>query len=173
MGNIDKAVFVIGVSGTGKSTVASALAKALGGSFLDADDFHSAENKTSMANGVPLTDQMRKGWLEAVCTATNEQTGYSVVACSALKKVYRDSIRAQVTHCQFVFLNVGQCVLEARMANRSDHFMPVSLLESQLQTLQVPTATETDVMSVDGTLPVPAIVELAVGFCNAPEITQS
>lgn len=172
MESFKKVIFVIGVSGTGKSTISDALATALGARFIDADDFHSSQNKASMANGVPLTDEMRKGWLDIVCAETNAQAGSVVVACSALKQAYRDAIRKHVENCQFVFLQVGRDVLEHRISNRPGHFMPVSLLESQLQTLQAPTALETDVVTIDGTLPVLTIVQVAANFANAGEAIQ-
>jgi len=157
-------IFVIGASGTGKSTVAKALADCIEGKFLDADDFHSAQNKASMANGVPLTDEMRAGWLETVCKATNAHDQTTIVACSALKKIYRARIRSAVAQCKFVFLQVDQDILAQRMANRPGHFMPVSLLESQLRTLELPSELETDVVTIDGTLPINKIVEAAIEF---------
>jgi len=161
MGSDNKAIFVIGVSGTGKTTIADALANHLKGKFIDADDYHSAQNKASMANGIPLTDEMRKGWLQDVCAATNAQGSITVVACSALKKAYRDTIRSRIKDASFVFLDVDPNILAQRIARRAQHFVPVSLLESQLQTLQVPQSDETDVLWVDGTLAVSTIVELA------------
>jgi len=166
-------IFVIGVSGTGKTTIAAAIADATAGQFIDADDYHPEQNVTSMKNGVPLTDDMRAGWLQTVCKATNEINGNVVVACSALKQNYRDTIRSQVYGCTFVFLDVAQDVLEARIAERTGHYMPVSLLQSQLQTLQVPTSDETDVVAVSGTQSVSDIVQKALKFCQARVATLS
>lgn len=153
------AIFVIGVSGTGKSTIARAIAREIDGVFLDADDFHPSENVAAMSNGIPLTDEMRVGWLGTVCAAANEAQNASVAfACSALKKAYRDTIRKNVVGCRFVFLDVDRAILQTRMANRPGHYMPVSLLDSQLDTLERPSQTESDVLVVDGTLSIEEIV---------------
>ncbi|MFT6658071.1 gluconokinase [Maritalea sp.] len=162
IGNHNQAIFVIGVSGTGKSTIAKALSDAIDGNFLDADDFHSADNVASMASGVPLTDDMRAGWLQDVCDATLAQNTNTTVACSALKKIYRDAIRARVANCRFVFLDVNTQVLAQRIASRTAHYMPVGLLASQLQTLQLPAPDETDIVTIDGTLPIKAIIQKAI-----------
>ncbi len=119
------AIFVIGVSGTGKSTIAEAIARKIDASFLDADDFHPEENVVAMSNGIPLTDEMRAGWLKTVCGAASSHRSDGVtVACSALKKSYRDTIRNYVAGCKFVFLDVSREVLKQRMANRPGHYMP-------------------------------------------------
>ena len=127
----------MGVSGSGKSTVGAALAEALGLPFADADALHPAENVARMAAGVPLTDDDRWPWLDAVGAALAEarETGM-VMACSALRRVYRDRILAMAPSARFALLEVPRDVLEARMEQRPDHFMPASLLDSQLAALE-------------------------------------
>lgn len=160
-----RAIFVIGVSGTGKSTIAEAIAHEIDAVYLDADDFHPEENVAAMSNGIPLTDEMRVGWLKTVCGAVSSHQNEGVtIACSALKKAYRDTIRKSVVGCRFVFLDVSREVLQDRMANRPGHYMPVSLLDSQLETLERPSADEPDILLVDGTLQVSDIVSSVLDF---------
>ena len=158
MGSND-VVFVIGVSGTGKSTIAAALAETKGAAFLDADDFHPPENVEAMRNGVALTDEMRLGWLETVGQTASNHKGDVCFACSALKKTYRDILRKNAPGSQFVLLDVARETLQTRMKQRKNHYMPPSLLDSQLATFEFPTASETDVIVVDGELPVGEIVK--------------
>jgi carbohydrate kinase (thermoresistant glucokinase family) len=128
---------VMGVSGSGKSTVGAALARRLGVPFIDGDDLHSESNVQKMASGHPLTDEDRWPWLARVgqALAHAEGTGL-VVACSALKKSYRDAIRAGEPEAFFLHLTAPRQVLQARVAARHGHFMPASLLDSQLETLE-------------------------------------
>lgn len=127
----------MGVSGAGKSAVGIALAELLGSEFRDADSLHPATNVAKMAAGTPLTDLDRWPWLDLVgrALAGAPDTGL-VVACSALKRSYRDAIRAAAPASEFVHLVVPRAVLGDRVANRPGHFMPVSLLDSQLETLE-------------------------------------
>ncbi len=151
---------VIGVSGTGKSTIAQRLAAATGGTYLDADDYHPPLNVETMRNGHPLDDEMRFGWLQDVCEAISSQTNpHSILACSALKRSYRDVFRTRFVNVQFMLLNVPKKILQARLAARENHFMPPSLLDSQFATLQMPDASETDIELVDGTLSIDQIVD--------------
>ena len=136
-------VVVMGVSGAGKSTVGIALAGLLGVRFVDADALHPPANVAKMAAGTPLTDPDRWPWLDLVGTALADarDTGL-VVACSALKRAYRDRIRVAVPAVQFVHLIVPRPALNDRVAGRLDHFMPASLLDSQLETLEPLAADE-------------------------------
>lgn len=132
-------VVVMGVSGCGKSTVGVALADRLDGVYLDADDFHPASNVHKMASGVPLTDEDRGPWLDNVALAVHQhaEAGEQVfMACSALKRVYRDRIRLVVPDVAFLLLTAPRAELERRLQQRHGHFMPPDLLDSQLQTLQ-------------------------------------
>ena len=131
-------VVVMGVSGSGKSTIGELLANSLDVPFLDADDLHPITNVDKMAAGVPLTDEDRWPWLGAVgkalAAADAEGTGL-VVACSALKRAYRDAIREQEPRTVFVYLEGSQELLGARLSRREDHFMPAGLLDSQFAAL--------------------------------------
>ncbi|MEP6479465.1 MAG: gluconokinase [Rhodoglobus sp.] len=140
-------IVVMGVSGSGKSTVGSLLAERLGVPFTDADDLHPLTNVDKMTAGVPLTDDDRWPWLAAVgrALAAAGETGL-VVACSALKRSYRDAIRAGAPEAEYVLLSGTRELLESRLSKRVGHFMPASLLDSQLEELQPLTADERGVV---------------------------
>jgi carbohydrate kinase (thermoresistant glucokinase family) len=144
---------VMGVSGSGKSTVAAALAGALDGIYLDADDFHPPANVAKMTAGVPLTDEDRMPWLEVVGETVLAQTARGrlvVLACSALRRRYRDALRAAAGDLFFVQLDGTPELLAERLGARADHFMPPALLQSQLDTLEPLGADERGVIvSVD------------------------
>jgi gluconokinase len=127
----------MGVSGAGKSDVGAALAERLGARFTDSDSLHPQSNVEKMSAGIPLTDEDRWPWLRLVGEelASADPNGI-VVACSALKRVYRDAIRAAAPSTKFILLNVDLPVLQARVTSRPGHFMPPSLLTSQLETLE-------------------------------------
>lgn len=134
---------VMGVSGSGKTTVGEALAARLGIEFQDADDLHPAANVAKMASGHALTDDDRLPWLAAVGAAmATAQTDGLVMACSALKRSYRDALLAAEPRIRFVYLEGSHALLERRVANREGHFMPASLLDSQLATLEPLAADE-------------------------------
>lgn len=126
-------IVVMGPSGSGKSTVGSALAKRMGARFVDADDLHPLTNVEKMAAGIPLDDADRMPWL-AVVGAALHGSHHIVVACSALKRTYRDAIRDQAPEAFFAELSVSRDVLQERVRTRGDHFMPTSLVDSQLET---------------------------------------
>ncbi|WP_200872858.1 gluconokinase [Microbacterium sp. CH12i] len=130
-------ICVMGVSAAGKSTVGIALAETLGVPFVDADSLHSDANRTKMNAGTPLTDDDRWPWLDTV-GGRFEDSAYTglVMACSALRRVYRDRIRAAVPGVVFVHLHGSPELLRERAGARADHFMPASLLDSQLATLE-------------------------------------
>lgn len=148
-------VLVMGVAGAGKTTVGARLAADLGWAFLDGDDLHPAANIAKMAAGVPLTDADRAPWFAAIGDeidgwAANGTPG--IVAASALKRAYRDGLRAGRPHVELVHLRGERDILEARLARRTGHFMPPSLLDSQLATLEPP-AEEERAIAVDISLP--------------------
>lgn len=147
---------VMGVSGCGKSTVALALAAELGGVYIDADDLHPAENVAKMAAGIPLTDEDRMPWLRLVAEAMAAQSSegrLAVVACSALRRRYRDMLRGAGGDVFFVHLDGPPELLAARMSAREEHFMPPALLASQLATLEPLEADEHGaVVSIDASV---------------------
>ncbi len=136
-------VVVMGVSGCGKSTVGQALAQALGVPFVEGDKLHPPRNVALMAAGTPLTDDDRLGWLQAVAVqlAAGQQHGV-VVSCSALKRSYRDLLRGSAPDLRLVHLSGDAMVLARRMHERPGHYMPASLLQSQLDTLELPAPDE-------------------------------
>lgn len=135
-------VVVMGVSGSGKSTVGELLAERLGVDYADADDFHSEANRAKMSAGIPLTDDDRLPWLDSIgdWMAGNQQG--AVVTCSALKRSYRDLLRRYVPAACFLHLAGSEELIYKRMAARHGHFMAPSLLRSQFETLEPPGADE-------------------------------
>jgi carbohydrate kinase (thermoresistant glucokinase family) len=161
-------VVVMGVSGAGKSTIGALVADALGTAFVDGDSLHPIANVHKMAAGTPLTDDDRWPWLAEVgrTLAGSANTGL-VVACSALKRSYRDAIRAEAPNAVFLHLDGTRDVLSHRMEGRTDHFMPTSLLDSQLATLEPLQHDEPGiVVSIDAA--VPRIVTAAVDAIRSP-----
>ncbi|MEW1809963.1 gluconokinase [Pseudarthrobacter phenanthrenivorans] len=132
-----QSIVVMGVSGAGKSSVGQALATQLGAHFIDGDTLHPEANVRKMASGVPLTDEDRWPWLHLVGAklSTGSRTG-TVVACSALKRSYRDAIRTAAPDTTFILLKADRPALQDRLTQRPGHFMPASLLTSQLETLE-------------------------------------
>ncbi|MGA9344111.1 MAG: gluconokinase [Nocardioidaceae bacterium] len=132
-------VVVMGVSGVGKTTVGELLAGRLGVSFADADEFHPPANIAKMSDGIPLVDDDRWPWLDAIGSwLADRAASGAVVTCSALKRSYRDAIRAQAPTTCFLYLEGDAELIRQRMTHRPHHFMPASLLDSQLATLEPP-----------------------------------
>jgi gluconokinase len=130
-------VVVMGVAGTGKTTVGTLLAARLGVPYADGDDFHPQANIDRMSAGIPLTDEDRWPWLDAVGAWAHARAGLGgVVSCSALKRSYRDRLRAAAPGVVFAHLTGDRALIEDRMSHRQGHFMPTALLDSQLATLQ-------------------------------------
>ena len=171
MNMTDWRIVVMGVSGCGKSTVGERLAVALGTRFIDGDSLHPEANKNLMAAGVPLNDENRWTWLDSVAEALAESatdsssfdTGSSgtVVACSALKRSYRERILSGAPNTFFIHLAGSRELLAERMSSRGSHFMPLSLLDSQLATLE-PLASDEPGATFDISLPMDTIVEQAI-----------
>jgi len=132
-------IFVfMGVSGAGKATVALAVADALGGSFVEADELHPIKNVETMRAGQPLTDDDRWPWLATVCEEALARTPPVMVSCSALKQSYRSFMASRLPGVVFVHLTGPDDLIRERMAGRRGHFMPVSLLDDQLSILEPP-----------------------------------
>lgn len=145
-------VVVMGVSGAGKTTVGTMIAEALGAPFVDADDLHSEDAREKMARGEPLTDHDRWPWLARVAERLADQDHPpTVVACSALKRAYRDALRARRPDVAFIHLDGPPDRVAERLRARTEHFMPPTLLASQLQTLEPLEPDETGAaISVEG-----------------------
>lgn len=157
-------VVVMGVSGCGKSTVGRALAGRLGVRFIEGDEWHPPRNVALMAAGTPLTDDDRRDWLQALAgqLAGAVASGQGLVlSCSALKRRYRDQLRAAAPGLRFVHLHGSPELLAQRMATRPGHYMPPSLLPSQLDTLEPPAADE-EPITLDIALPLDELVAAAL-----------
>ena len=138
-------VVVMGVAGSGKSTIAALLAERLGWAYVDGDSFHPPVNIEKMSRGVPLGDEDRWPWLRAIAAhidAIREAGGDAVVTCSALKRAYRDILIGARPDVRLVYLDADRETIARRFASRTGHFMPVSLVESQFAALEVPGADE-------------------------------
>lgn len=138
-------IVVMGVTGTGKTTLARRLAKDLGWPFQEGDNLHSSNNIAKLAAGVPLTDEDRAPWLAAIGQWIDErraQGGGGTVSCSALRRSYRDTLRAGRENVRFVLLTGTHAQISQRLVHRKGHFMSPTLLSSQLDTLELPTADE-------------------------------
>ena len=153
------AVVVMGVCGSGKTSVGERLGVSLGVPFRDADEFHPPANIAKMSSGVPLDDNDRWPWLDAIGAAIRDTTGGVVIACSALKRIYRERIKAAAGRpATFVYLEGSRATLAARLGGRRGHFMPPSLLDSQLLILEPPTPDEGAII-VSVELPLDGVVE--------------
>jgi len=148
-------IVVMGVSGSGKTTVAKRLAAAEGWSVLEGDTFHPPANVAKMKSGTPLTDADRWPWLHAIAAAIDADRARgenAVVACSALRRAYRDILIGGRTDVRLVYLKGSQALIAERMRARHGHFMPPALLDSQFQTLEEPGPDEHPItVDVDGT----------------------
>lgn len=159
----------MGVSGSGKSTIGQLIASRLGFGFVEGDELHPARNVALMAAGTPLTDADRAGWLDAIAAriaAARDAGAGLVVACSALKRAYRDRLRAADPALRFVHLHGDVALLRERVAQRQGHYMPASLLASQIDTLEPPDRTE-DATTFDITPPSAALADAALHWIES------
>lgn len=145
-------LIIMGVSGSGKTSVGNAIAEEGKCIFMDGDDLHPRVNIDKMSRGIPLTDGDRQGWLdtiiaEAVTIIRSGNTG--VITCSALKRQYRDRLRSGISSINFLYLKASYEKVSQQLATRQGHFMPVSLLRSQFDLLQEPDEAEKDVITVE------------------------
>jgi gluconokinase len=156
---VQGSVVVMGVAGCGKSTLGAALARVLGRPLIEGDDFHSAANRDKMNRGIALTDADREGWLAALGAELQRHPGGAVMTCSALKRAYRDRLRAAAPSLRFAFLAIDREHALQRVAARGpSHFFSTSLVDSQFATLEPP-AAEPDVLWLDALQPVDALCE--------------
>jgi gluconokinase len=161
---------VMGVSGSGKTAVGARLAGTLGVRFAEGDQFHPSENIARMSAGMPLRDEDRWGWLDAIAVeiARAERAGEGlVIACSALKRIYRERLKRASRHLRFVYLDIPRAVAAKRVASRKDHFMPASLVDSQFADLQAPVPDE-HAISLAATGDIGTIVAQAASRLGAP-----
>lgn len=155
-------IVVMGVSGSGKSTVGAALAQRLRVPYADADDFHPPANIAKMTSGQPLDDDDRRPWLDAIGEWLAERGDRGgVMSCSALKRRYRDQLRRHCPAIEFVHLSGTPEVIGRRQASRPGHFMPASLLQSQFATLE-PLASDEDGVTIDVDQSIDSIIETYV-----------
>lgn len=163
---------VMGVTASGKSTVGRRAAARLGWPFYDADDFHPPANIDKMSRGEPLTDDDRAPWLEALhrSMVEHEEDGRSAIyACSALKERYRQVLRGDLASVHFVYLKGDVDTLQARLDHRKGHFMPRTMLPSQLAALEEPA----DALTLDAALPSRDLVDQVVDFVRAAGTTHA
>jgi gluconokinase len=168
-----RTVVVMGVSGCGKTALATGVAAHFGWRAVDADDLHAPEAVAKMRAGQALVDAERFPWLDRVgaVLAQAAADGQGIlVACSALRRVYRDRLRTACPGVRFVFLDGSRELIVARMAQRQDHYMPMSLLDSQLRTLEAPGTNEPDALRIDIDQPLTAVVQQA---CEALQPSES
>lgn len=160
--SLDAFLLVMGTAGTGKSAIGHRLAAALGSTLIEADLYHSPENVEKMREGRGLTDADREPWLHDVCRAALDcRSRPVVIACSALKRSYRDLIRARLGTVRLVFLDGTRELISARLSGRKGHFASVSLLDSQLDTLERPGLDEAPIV-LDIALPLDALISTTV-----------
>lgn len=161
-------IIVMGVAGCGKSSVGQTLAARLGWPMLEGDAFHPQANKDKMASGTPLSDEDRWPWLDEIAAEMRRRDNAAenaIVACSALKRVYRDRLRKGAADVRFVHLTGSRAVHEDRIRSRTGHFMPASMLDSQLATLEPPTADEA-ALAVDIDQPLEAMVDRVMAWLD-------
>lgn len=174
--DMDSVVFVMGVSGVGKSLIASSVSESIKGVMVEADDYHSEENIDAMRNAVPLNDLQRTQWLGALIAGIRASGGPNmnqplIVSCSALKREYRNFLRNSFPDAFFVFLEAPRSLVRQRIENRQGHFMPLALLDSQFDALEPPADDEAHLV-VDARMSRDAIVQRIVAELSDEELVE-
>ena len=158
-------IYIMGVSGSGKTTIGQLLSARTGYPYYDADDFHSKENKDKMKTGIPLTDEDRWPWLENIHSFVVEKiaTGDIILVCSALKQIYRERLSKSIeNNCKWIWLQGDYDTIMKRLQNRHGHFMPPALLRSQFEALEIPVGA----IPVDIRLAPESIVNAIISVIN-------
>ncbi len=171
-GNDDRrlALIVMGVSGSGKSTIAAGIASVLCLGWVDGDELHSPSSVAKMKAGIALTDEDRWPWLDRIASELAARDRFPAglaIACSALKRSYRDRLRRGAPGVRFLFLHGSPALIASRLAARKGHFMPSTLLDSQLQTLELPAGDEHDVVWLDIDRPARSVIREAARLLRA------
>lgn len=167
-------IIVMGVSGSGKSTLAKALADIYGYQYLDGDDFHSAESRSLMAEGVPLTDDQRAPWVAAIKQRLQDNANHhihTILAFSGLKQKHRDELRTAGLRTLFLYLNGNRDIIQDRINNRKGHFMAPALLDSQFASMEDP-LNEQDVFLIDVWPTLAQVVEQSRAVINTKLIVD-
>lgn len=158
---------VMGVAGCGKSAVAGRAAAALGLPLIEGDDFHGPQAVAKMSAGLPLDDADRDGWLTRLGAELAARPGGAVLSCSALKRAYRDRLRAAMPGLRFAFLQLSREAALARVRNRPGHFFPAALIDNQFATLEPP-LDEAGVLVLDATAPLDRLQAAIAAACAQP-----
>jgi gluconokinase len=165
-GRVMSTIVVMGVAGCGKSSLGAAVAEALALPLIEGDDFHSTANRSKMAEGTALTDADRDGWLDALAAELQRHPDGAVLTCSALKRRYRERLRAASPGLRFVFMAITPAEAESRVAARAArHFFNQALVASQFDALEPPLA-EAGVLALDATRPLAALRDEVVRWLN-------
>ena len=167
---------VMGVSGSGKTTVATLLAERLGWPFAEGDDFHPAANVAKMQGGMPLTDADRMPWLRAIAGWIDSRRlagSGGIVSCSALKRAYRAILIGERQDVRLIYVRGSQALIGARIAARHDHFMPASLLQSQFDTLEEPAADERPIIADTALTPAAMVEQVLAGLTPSRSAVSS
>ncbi len=151
-------IVVMGVAGCGKSSLGAAVAQVLGWPLVEGDDFHTPANVAKMRAGTPLVDADRSGWLALLGTELQRHAAGAVLTCSALKKTYRDQLRAAAPGLRFVHLELSMDAARSRVATRGGHYFQPTLVDSQFDTLEPPRG-EAGVLVLDATLPLAELTQ--------------
>ena len=167
---MNHSIVIMGVAGCGKSSLGAAVAAAEGLPLVEGDDFHSPESRAKMAQGIALTDADRQGWLNRLGEELRQAPQGLVLTCSALKRAYREGLRAASPGLLFVFLDVTREEAQRRVAQRPSHFFSSSLIDSQFATLEVPTG-ESGVLRVDALAPLPQLQTQVSTWLQSGEAT--